>query len=68
MVKINYSIRSIQSGDLIYKSQSRGFANYDVSKSEYTNTIVKNEAVNINFTLFLLQFTSIANRFQFESK
>ena len=44
-VKINYSIRSIQSGDLIYKSQSRGFANYDVSKSEYTNTLVKNEAV-----------------------
>ena len=44
-LKINYSIRSVQSGDLIYKSQSRGFANYDVSKSEYTNTLVKNEAV-----------------------
>ena len=30
---------------LIYKSQSRGLANYDVSSSEYTNNLVRNEAL-----------------------
>ena len=31
---------------LLFKSQSRGFANYDVSNSEYTNSLVKKEALN----------------------
>ena len=30
---------------LCITSQSRGFANYDVSNSEYTNSLIKKEAL-----------------------
>jgi len=45
-VLINFETFNISSGDLLFKSQSRGFANYDVSNSEYTNSLVKKEALN----------------------
>jgi len=44
-VLINFEIFKIEDGLLFYKSQSRGFANYDVSDSEYTNTLVKKDAL-----------------------
>jgi outer membrane lipopolysaccharide assembly protein LptE/RlpB len=44
-VLISYEIFNISNNLLLYKSQSRGFANYDVSNSEYTNTLVKKEAL-----------------------
>ena len=40
---IQYELHN--SEKLIYKSQSRGLANYDVSSSEYTNNLVRNEAL-----------------------
>ena len=42
---MNYEIFNIENNHFLYKSQSRGFANYDVSNSEYTNTLVKKEAL-----------------------
>jgi hypothetical protein len=30
---------------MIFESQTRGFANYDVSSSEYTNTLVRRDAL-----------------------
>ena len=44
-VLINYEIFNIKTNDLIDKSISRGFANYDISSSEYNNTLVKKEAL-----------------------
>jgi hypothetical protein len=44
-VLIYFQIINIENNNLIYESQSRGFANYDVSNSEYTNTLVKNNAL-----------------------
>ena len=44
-IEINYAVEHIASDNLIYESKSRGFANYDVSNSEYSNTLVKNEAL-----------------------
>tara|TARA_X000000368_G_C23020654_1_gene707798 strand:+ start:854 stop:1336 length:483 start_codon:yes stop_codon:yes gene_type:complete len=42
---IIYQLIDTKNSELIYSSQSRGFSNYDVSNSEYTNTLVKNEAL-----------------------
>ena len=44
-VLVNFEIFNISNNDLLFKSQSRGFANYDVSNSEYTNSLVKKEAL-----------------------
>ena len=44
-VLINFETFNISSGDLLFKSQSRGFANYDSTNSEYTNSLVKKEAL-----------------------
>jgi hypothetical protein len=44
-ILINFEIFHIESNDLIYKSQSRGFANYDISNSEYNNKLLKKEAL-----------------------
>ena len=44
-VLINYEIFNIKTNDLIDKSISRGFANYDISSSEYNNSLVKKEAL-----------------------
>ena len=42
---INFKIFEIKTNSIVFESQSRGFANYDVSDSEYTNTLVKREAL-----------------------
>ena len=44
-VLISFEIINIQDQVLLYKSQSRGFANYDVNNSEYNNNLVKKEAL-----------------------
>lgn len=49
-ILINFQIIDLENNDLIYKSQSRGFANYDVSSSEYTNSLVKKEALKAAIT------------------
>ena len=45
-VLINFEIFGVETNSLIFKSQTRGFANYDVSNSEYTNTLVQQDALN----------------------
>ena len=49
-VLINFEIFNLSSDTLLFKSQSRGFANYDVSNSEYTNSLVKKEALKLALT------------------
>jgi len=44
-VLINFTILEVSENKILYKSKSRGSANYDVSTSEYQNTLVKNEAL-----------------------
>ena len=44
-ILINFETFEVSSGDLLFKSQSRGFANYDSTNSEYTNSLVKKEAL-----------------------
>ena len=44
-VLINFKIFEIETNNLIFDSQARGFANYDVSSSEYTNTLVQKDAL-----------------------
>ena len=44
-VLVNFEIFNLSSDTLLFKSQSRGFANYDVSNSEYTNSLVQKEAL-----------------------
>ena len=44
-VLIKFEIYKILNDVLLFQSQSRGFANYDVSNSEYTNSLVKKEAL-----------------------
>ena len=46
-VLIEYEMIDNESGKLIHKSQSRGFSNYDVSSSEYSTELVKQEAIKI---------------------
>ena len=49
-ILINFETFDILSGDLLFKSQSRGFANYDSTNSEYTNSLVKKEALKLALT------------------
>jgi outer membrane lipopolysaccharide assembly protein LptE/RlpB len=44
-VEISFKIFENKTNSLIFQSQTRGFANYDVSNSEYTNTLVKSDAL-----------------------
>ena len=44
-ILVNFEMFDISSNVLLFKSQSRGFANYDVSNSEYTNSLVQKEAL-----------------------
>ena len=44
-VLVNFEIFNISTDSLLFKSQSRGFANYDATNSEYTNSQVKKEAL-----------------------
>ena len=44
-VLVNFEIFNISTNSLMFKSQSRGFANYDATNSEYTNSLVKKEAL-----------------------
>ena len=46
-VLIEYEIVDNKSEKQIHKSQSRGFSNYDVSSSEYSTELVKQEAIKI---------------------
>ena len=44
-VLLNFKIFEIETNTKIFDSQTRGFANYDVSNSEYTNTLVQKNAL-----------------------
>ena len=44
-VLVNFEILNISTNSLLLKSQSRGFANYDATNSEYSNSQVKKEAL-----------------------
>ena len=44
-VLFKYKLVYADRNELIQDSLTRGFANYDVSSSEYTNNLVKNEAL-----------------------
>ena len=44
-VLINFEIINMNNDTILYKSQSRGFSNFDVSNSEYANTLSRNEAL-----------------------
>ena len=44
-VLIQYKLVYAHSNELIQESLARGFANYDVSNSEYSNNLVKIEAI-----------------------
>ena len=45
-ILVNFKIFEIKTNSIVFESQSRGFANYDVSNSEYTNTLVQQDALN----------------------
>ena len=45
-ILVNFKIFEIKTNSIVFESQSRGFANYDVSNSEYTNTLVQQHALN----------------------
>ena len=44
-ILVNFKIINIVDNNLMYEMQSRGFANYDVSNSEYSNSLVREEAL-----------------------
>ncbi|MDA9373017.1 hypothetical protein N9R19_01125 [Pelagibacterales bacterium] len=44
-VLVNFEIFNTSTESMFFKSQSRGFANYDATNSEYTNSLVKKEAL-----------------------
>ena len=44
-ILINFKIFEIETNNMIFSSQTRGFANYDVSSSEYANTLVRKGAL-----------------------
>ena len=44
-VLISFEIFDMLNNAMIFTSQSRGFENYDVSSSEYTNSLIKNESL-----------------------
>ena len=45
-ILVNFKIFEVKTNSIVFESQSRGFANYDVSNSEYTNTLVQKDALN----------------------
>ena len=45
-ILVNFKIFEVKTNNIVFESQSRGFANYDVSNSEYTNTLVQQDALN----------------------
>ena len=45
-ILVNFKILEVKTNSIVFESQSRGFANYDVSNSEYTNTLVQQDALN----------------------
>ena len=47
---INFKINEIETKETIYKSRSRGFSTYDVSNSEYTNKLLKENALTTSLT------------------
>ncbi|MDA9591970.1 hypothetical protein N9R78_02795 [Pelagibacteraceae bacterium] len=47
---INFQINEIETNKIIYKSRTRGFSNYDVSNSEYTNKLLKENALTSSLT------------------
>ena len=49
-VLIKYKIIKKDNSNVIHESQSRSFANYDVSTSEYNNNLVRNEALKTAIT------------------
>ena len=44
-ILIKFEIFDILNNVMILTSQSRGFENYDVSSSEYTNSLIQNESL-----------------------
>ena len=44
-VLIDFKIFEIEANIIIFESQTRGFANYDVTSSEYANTLVRQNAL-----------------------
>ena len=44
-VLVDFKIFETETNTKIFDSQTRGFANYDVSNSEYTNTLVQKDAL-----------------------
>lgn len=44
-ILINFKIYEIETNNMIFESQTRGFANYDVSSSEYANTLAQQDAL-----------------------
>ena len=44
-ILIEFKVFQIDGGGLVYSSQSRGFSNYDILTSEYSNKIAKKDAV-----------------------
>ena len=44
-ILINFKIYEIETNNMIFESQARGFSNYDVSSSEYANTLAQQDAL-----------------------
>ena len=44
-ILINFKIYEIETNNMIFESQTRGFANYDASSSEYANTLAQQNAL-----------------------
>lgn len=44
-ILINFKIYEIEKNNMIFESQTRGFANYDASSSEYANTLAQQDAL-----------------------
>jgi hypothetical protein len=44
-ILINFKIYEIETNNMIFESQTRGFANYDASSSEYANTLAQQDAL-----------------------
>lgn len=44
-ILINFKVYEIETNNMIFESQTRGFANYDASSSEYANTLAQQDAL-----------------------
>ena len=44
-ILVNFKIFEVKTNSIVFESQSRGFANYDVSNSEYTTTLIQQDAL-----------------------